>query len=911
MTQKKSFSLTTAQLRDRFLTFFERRAHVRKPSDSLIPSDDPTVLFTSAGMNQFKPNFLGIKTDLKRAASCQKCLRTGDLDAVGDASHHSFFEMLGNFSFGDYFKEQAIGWAWEFLTGTTDYAGKLSPDSDTLCLALAKENLWVSIYEEDDEAFDLWRKLGVPESRIRRFGQGDNFWPANAPKEGPNGPCGPCSEIYFDAQGQVAGPKSVEIWNLVFTQFDRQSDGSLKPLPRKNIDTGMGLERLASVIQGVATDYDTDGFRPIMDAIRKLASGHSASLSDEAVQYAQRGIADHIRAIVFLIADGLSPSNEGRGYILRMMIRRMCLRAEKGLGIKALDPGLSTTIRGLAYVVGEVAHKESPYGQDLMPKSVLVQAVLKQEIEQFQLTLRSGMDRFEVIVQRLLASGQKTVQGEEAFLLYDTYGFPLEMTQELVRSRGLAVDKAGFEKSLEEQKERSRAGSQFGGSIFVGDTLRVREAIAGVPSKEQHFVGYEQVSVDGARILGLWTGKQWVNSVKAGQEVAIVLDRSPFYGESGGQVGDRGELAGDSGKALIEQTTWNDEALLHHARVTDGSLSVQQPVRARVDAQRRLQVARSHTATHMLHWALRNVLGPEAVQAGSYVEADRLRFDFSSTKPLHEDQRYQVEALVNARVRLADGVQTAQMRLAEAKQSGAVAMFGEKYSDHVRVVSIGDYSKELCGGTHLLHTGFVGTFKIASESSIASGTRRIEALVGASAAQEEQSQSRLLQEAAKRLGRPARELVAGIDDLLNQIKAHERERRVMQADLAVVQAERLKASGASINGAIYIAAKVDGVDREQLKILADAVRNSLSGEGVVLLVSHEGGQLAWVMAVTEKTAKRVHAGQVLKAVSALTQGSGGGRADFAQAGGRDVARIPEALKQAELLVRSALEKTGT
>jgi alanyl-tRNA synthetase len=518
-----------------------------------------------------------------------------------------------------------------------------------------------------------------------------------------------------------------------------------------------------------------------------------------------------------------------------------------------------------------------------------------------------GTDRFEEMAGRLEASGAKILPGEEAFVLYDTYGFPLEMTEELVRLRGLSVDRDGFSRALEQQKERSRAGSQFGGDIFAADKLAVRQTIKDVPRKEEHFVGYDHLTLERARILGIWDGKRWVDTAKEGQQVAVVLDRSPFYGEAGGQIGDKGRLEGDSGSAAVEHTVWVDDALVHQARITAGALSVQQPVNARVDPDRRLQVARAHTAAHLLHWALRKVLGPEAMQAGSYVEAERVRFDFSSAKALHEEQRYQVEAQVNARVRLADAISSAQMRLAQAKLTGAIAMFGEKYGDHVRVVSIGDYSKELCGGTHLLHTGLIGTFKITSESSIAAGTRRIEALVGGAADDERQAQERVLAEASHRLSRPPRELVTAVDELLDKLKGLERERKAMQAELALVEAERLKGCGKMIGNATFISAEVKHADREQLKLLADAVRSKLPGDGLVLLVSQDAGQVSMVMAVTASAAKRVHAGQVLKEISALTQGSGGGRADFAQAGGRDPSKIGQALQHAEGLVRKAFE----
>jgi len=890
--------MRSAELRTRFLSFFQARGHTLKDSDSLVPSGDPTVLFTSAGMNQFKDYFLGKRTDLSRAASCQKCLRTGDLEQVGKTpSHHSFFEMLGNFSFGDYFKAEAIPWAWEFLTGTENCSGTKKSETPALCVGLPAEKLWVSVYEEDGDALSLWKTLGVPEGRIRRFGQKDNFWPANAPTEGPNGPCGPCSEIYFDPEGKVQGPRSVEVWNLVFTQFDRQPDGSLKPLPKPNIDTGMGLERLASVVQGTPTDYETDLFVPIVSSIRRLPRGKK--VKSDRVDFAERALADHLRAIVLLLAEGLVPSNESRGYVLRMLIRRAHRLGRVTLDVAAGKAFLVSLVEAV-----EDAMRGSPYERVLTTKRQAVQRALEQEETQFIQTLEAGTSRLEEIMASLK---QRVIPGEEAFKLYDTYGFPLELTMDVAQERGFTVDRPGFDAALKVQQERSRSGSQFGGDIFVSETLRIRETVKELPPKEAQFVGYETLEAE-AVVKGLWDGSRWAPEVNEGHTVGIVLDRSPFYGESGGQIGDTGALEGHKGVADVVQTTWVDDVLVHHAKVRQGRLKVQDRVKARVSAERRLKIARSHTATHLLHWALRKVLGPDAVQAGSYVEAERLRFDFSSLQGLHEEQRHDVEALVNSRVRLADEVHAAQMRQEEAKRAGALALFGEKYGGVVRVVTIGDYSKELCGGTHLPHTGFVGTFLIAGESSIAAGTRRIEALVGEAASERQQQQVRLLHEAAKRLGRGADDVVAGLEELLGQLKHAERERKALQLELAKVEANRLVAEGKQINGVTFIAATIKHGDRESLAVLADAVTGSLPRDGVVVLASGNQGQVALVMATTAGLAKRLHAGELVKAIAPMMQGSGGGRPEFAQGGGKDAAAIPAALKRAEELVREALER---
>ena len=895
---------TSAELRERFLSFFAARGHARVPSDSLIPSGDPTVLFTSAGMNQFKDCFLGKRTDISRAASAQKCLRTGDLEQVGKTpSHHSFFEMLGNFSFGDYFKPEAIGWAWEFLTGTLDDAGTRRTTTPDRCLSLPASKLWVSVYEEDDEAFTIWRALGVPAARIRRFGAGDNFWPANAQRDGPNGPCGPCSEIYYDPEGAVAGPTSVEVWNLVFTQYDRQPDGTLKPLPRKSIDTGMGLERLARVVQGVESDYETDLFAPIIQEIGRLP--HLVGVPGERLRFVERAIADHLRAIVFLILDGVLPSNESRGYILRMLIRRA-----HRLGRTALPPPLGRPQGFLAALGGAVeqAMRGSPYEHALAKKRDVVRRAIEQEETQCIETLQAGTARVDEVVHALGVT--RVIPGDEAFKLYDTYGFPLELTVDLANERGFTVDRAGFEAALKAQQARSRAGSQFRGDVFATETLRVRQAVSGVPPRDALFVGYASLQSD-ARILGLWDGASWVQEARAPQTIALVLDRSPFYGESGGQIGDAGWIEGPTGRADVAQTAWSDDVLVHQATVSQGVLRVQEPVRARVDEARRLQVARSHTAAHLLHWALRRVLGEEATQAGSLVEAERVRFDVTSLKALREEQRAEVEALVNGRVRLGDPVQTDVLPLEEAKRAGAISLFGEKYGSRVRVVTIGDYSKELCGGTHVAHTGFVGPFVITAESSIAAGTRRLEALVGGAAARRHQESERWLREAARRLGRAPQDLVPAIEELLEQLKQGERARAELQQVVARVEARRLVAEGKRVGDVTLVVSTVKGVDAQGLSVLADAIRQALPGEGVVVLASaQESSRVAFIAAATGEVSRRLHAGQLVKAIAPLCQGSGGGRPDFAQAGGKDPAGIPAALRRAEELIREAVGASG-
>ncbi len=883
------------EVRERFLTFFSRQGHAVVPSDSLIPSGDPTVLFTSAGMNQFKDYFLGKRTDLTRAASCQKCLRTGDLERVGKtASHHTFFEMLGNFSFGDYFKREAIAWAWEFLTQD---------------IQLPKNKLWVTVFEDDAEAEQIWKtQIKVPAHKIVRLGEADNFWPANARTQGPNGPCGPCSEVHFDRTGKCLTGRAdcmpgcdcgrfVEVWNLVFTQFDRQEGGQLVALPRKHIDTGMGLERLVCVIQGTETDYETDLFTPLLEAIRRLPRGRKAK-RDQLV-FAERAIADHFRAMVFLIAEGVLPSNESRGYVLRMLIRRAYRLGRAVLDFE-VEPGRSMLAPLIDSVEKTMQH--SPYAKALAAKRQMIQRAIEQEETQFVDTLESGMAILETMIAACRKANRHVIAGEETFKLYDTYGFPLELTVDIAGEHGFTVDRAGFDTAFKAQQARSRAASQFGQGIFIPTTLRLGEDI------KPEFVGYQTLQAD-AVVKGIWKAGEWAKQAQAGDEVGVILDRSPCYGESGGQVGDQGVIEAPKGTLEVLDTKWADELLVHHAKVKQGTVAVNDPVRAHVNAERRLKVARSHTATHLLHWALRKVLGDAAVQAGSLVEAERVRFDFSSLGGLRDEQRAKVEQLVNDRVRASDGVKTDDMELDEAKRLGALALFGEKYGRRVRVVSIGDYSHELCGGTHLVHTGLIGTFRIIEESSIAAGTRRIEAIVGATALERQQQESQLLRQLAERFSRPPHEALQGLEELFQQLRTAEKHLKTLKQELAKIQAKQLVAEAKRIDGVTVVTAQIDGADRDLLASLADAITSSLTSGVAVLASKEDAASVAWVMAVTADLVKRgVHAGELLKTISAITKGGGGGRPDFAQAGGKDPSRITEALKQTERFVREAIKR---
>ena len=872
------------ELRARFLKFFEGKGHTIRDSDALIPSGDPTVLFTSAGMNQFKPYFLGQRTDIKRAASSQKCLRTGDLDAIGDASHHSFFEMLGNFSFGDYFKREAIGWAWEFLTGE---------------LKLPKDRLWVSVFQDDDEAAKLWTQH-VPKERIRRFGEAANFWPANAPSQGPNGPCGPCSEMYFDAAGQVEGKGSLEVWNLVFTQFDRQSDGSLKPLPKQNIDTGMGLERLARVIQGTPSDYETDLFIPIMNAVRGLTHApikRSVGMAEEDLEKARRAVADHMRGIVFLLADGVMPSNDGRGYILRMLIRRAFRYGTLRLGIvkEFMGQRSGPFLWTLVDTVRE-AMVHSPYVADLTSRKEHIVQVLRSEEEQFAVTLEEGNSRLAEHLQILRGKGRAQIDGEEAFKLYDTYGLPLEVTLDIAAEGGFTVDREGFNAALRAQQERSRQKSQFGGKVFVES---YRQKLAGLSATHKNvFVGYTSLETTG-QITVIFRNEAPVTQAQAGEEVDVVMTCTPFYGESGGQVGDTGVLEGRGGRAEVLDTQRADETIVHRCRVTQGSLHVGDTVTARVDAQRRKQIMCNHTATHILHSVLREVLGTHVQQCGSLVAPDRLRFDFSHHQALTDEQVARIEAEVNQRIKQNDEVQLQELPFEEARKTGALAFFGDKYGANVRVRTIGGYSKEFCGGTHLQCVGDISAFRIVSEGSIAAGMRRIEAVTGARAAsltQHETTLKQLIDQFANRvlaweeIQRYASTLelrsrrISALLQQANDIKAErERQEKRHQQSVSVAQVDDLLANVTqTAHGVGLVAQHLDDVDRQSLQRIVDVVKEKRHMTNTVVAVTSGS---ALVVGVTPDLVKKgVRADLLVKRLAVDMEGKGGGRPDFAQAG---------------------------
>jgi len=730
--------MKSAELRKEFLEFFRSKGHTIVPSDSLIPVNDPSLLFTGAGMNQFKEYFLGLKRDMKRAASCQKCFRTGDVEQVGQtAGHLTFFEMLGNFSFGDYFKKEAILWGWEFMTAR---------------LKIPKENLWATVYEQDEEAAEIWKKeIGLPPERIVRMGAKDNFWPSNAPADGPNGPCGPCSELHYDTgrcrigkrcpDPEKCGPgcpcgRFVEIWNLVFTQYDRRPDGSLKPLPAPNIDTGMGLERLTAVMQGKTAVFETDLFAPLVEEIEALV--HPELVEGRTSIYA---IADHVRALTFLIADGVVPSNDGRGYVLRMLLRK-AVRAGRAMGLNKpflyrLSP---IVVQGMKEAYPELTHRRES-----------IALVIKAEEERFFQMLEEKVPLVEAEIQ---THRKSWLDAATMARFYDTHGLSYEEISVISFNHSVGfAPKEEFEKALAALQAKSKEKSAFSGAIFAKDALQ--ETVVGIPATE--FVGYDALAAQ-AKVLGIIRENRLVTEAKAPAQITVILDKSPFYGEAGGQVGDAGVLLATGGEMKVADTQWIGAVLAHQAELIEGIIRVNDPVQAKVDTSRRQLVARNHTATHLLHSALRKVLGPHVMQAGSFVAPDHLRLDFSHGQSLSGSQRDSVESLVNEWVERNYPVRVDKMEIDEAKKLGAMALFGEKYGSQVRVVSIGDISKELCGGTHLKGSGDVGLLTIVEEGSIASGVRRVEALSAEAALDSVKAEVVRLQQDQERLKKRNRQM---------------------------------------------------------------------------------------------------------------------------------------------------------
>jgi alanyl-tRNA synthetase len=851
--------MKSTEIRQRFLDYFKWQGHEIVPSSPLVPANDPTLLFTNAGMVQFKEVFLGQdKRPYKRATTAQRCLRVGgkhnDLENVGyTARHHTFFEMLGNFSFGDYFKRDAIRFAWELLT--KDYG--LPPD-----------RLWATVYEDDDEAAEIWlNEIGVPEERFRRMGADSNFWAM-----GETGPCGPCSEIFYDHGPEVEGgppgspdedgDRYVEIWNLVFMQFNRDEEGKLHPLPRPSVDTGMGLERMAAVMQGVHSNYDIDLFQNLITAAAKLAGVKDTD------NPSLRVIADHIRACAFLVVDGVVPSNEGRGYVLRRIIRRA---ARHGYELGLREPFFYKLVKPLGREMGE-AYPELPKAQKQ------VERVLKQEEERFGETLEQGIR----IVDEEIANRPAgyVLPGETVFKLWDTYGFPVDLTSDYLRQRGMTSDIEGYEREMEVQRERARAASTF----------KMSEQAQAIEVEDAQFTGYETTEDQGV-VRHIYVDDAPVQSIEAGQEGIIYLDRTPFYAEAGGQVGDRGWLRTDHASFAVANT---QKAHAHIGRMERGQLRVGDRVMAEVDNSRRQATVYNHSATHLLHAALKKVLGSHVMQKGSLVEAARLRFDFSHFEPITPAQLDEIERLVNDEIRANHPAETRVMALEEALESGAVALFGEKYDDNVRVLSFGDFSTELCGGTHVRRTGDIGCFKIVAEGGVAAGVRRIEALTGQGALDHvHETEARLKRIADKVKGTPE-DAEQKVEQLGQRVRTLEKQLDELRRRFATAGGGALEEQVQEVNGIKVLAARLDGADAKGLRTAVDRFKDKF-GTGAIVLGAVQGDKVLLVAGVTKDLTKRIHAGTLVNEVAGHVGGKGGGRADMAQAGGNDPSKLDAAL----------------
>ncbi|WP_024204606.1 alanine--tRNA ligase [Escherichia coli] len=875
-------SKSTAEIRQAFLDFFHSKGHQVVASSSLVPHNDPTLLFTNAGMNQFKDVFLGLdKRNYSRATPSQRCVRAGgkhnDLENVGyTARHHTFFEMLGNFSFGDYFKHDAIQFAWELLTSEKWFA-------------LPKERLWVTVYESDDEAYEIWEKeVGIPRERIIRIGDNkgapyasDNFW-----QMGDTGPCGPCTEIFYDHGDHIwggppgspeeDGDRYIEIWNIVFMQFNRQADGTMEPLPKPSVDTGMGLERIAAVLQHVNSNYDIDLFRTLIQAVAKVTG--ATDLSNKSL----RVIADHIRSCAFLIADGVMPSNENRGYVLRRIIRR-AVRHGNMLGAK--ETFFYKLVGPLIDVMGSA-------GEDLKRQQAQVEQVLKTEEEQFARTLERGLALLDEELAKL--SGD-TLDGETAFRLYDTYGFPVDLTADVCRERNIKVDEAGFEAAMEEQRRRAREASGFGADYNA--MIRVDSA--------SEFKGYDHLELNG-KVTALFVDGKAVDAINAGQEAVVVLDQTPFYAESGGQVGDKGELKGANFSFAVEDTQKYGQAIGHIGKLAAGSLKVGDAVQADVDEARRARIRLNHSATHLMHAALRQVLGTHVSQKGSLVNDKVLRFDFSHNEAMKPEEIRAVEDLVNAQIRRNLPIETNIMDLEAAKAKGAMALFGEKYDERVRVLSMGDFSTELCGGTHASRTGDIGLFRIISESGTAAGVRRIEAVTGEGAITTVHADSDRLSEVAHLLKGDSNNLADKVRSVLERTRQLEKELQQLKEQAAAQESANLSSKAIDVNGVKLLVSELSGVEPKMLRTMVDDLKNQL-GSTIIVLATVAEGKVSLIAGVSKDVTDRVKAGELIGMVAQQVGGKGGGRPDMAQAGGTDAAALPAALASVKGWVSAKLQ----
>jgi alanyl-tRNA synthetase len=865
-------SMTTSEIRASFLEFFRKNGHSVQPSSSLVPANDPTLLFTNAGMVQFKDLFLGKEVrNYVRAATSQRCVRAGgkhnDLENVGyTARHHTFFEMLGNFSFGDYFKREAIHFAWNFITGT---------------LEIPKDRLWVTVYTEDDEAERIWvEEIGIDPTRCTRMGEKSNFWAM-----GDTGPCGPCSEIFYDHGAEIPGgppgtpdedgDRYVEIWNLVFMQYERSSDGVLVPLPKPSVDTGMGLERVAAVMQGVHSNYDIDLFKALIRAAADVTG--TTDLESSSL----RVIADHIRACTFLIIDGVVPSNEGRGYVLRRIIRRAIRHGYK----------LGQTQPFFHKLVASLVREMGGYYAELASGEARATQILAQEETRFAETLTTGMALLDAEAAKLTST---VIPGETVFRLYDTYGFPADLTADVARERGLSIDQAGFDSAMQAQRGRARAASKFG--VDLRGSIKL--------SGKTDFSGYDHLT-DGGKVTALIFDGAITDVLRPGQEGQVVLDHTPFYAESGGQIGDTGVLRGGAARFTVRDTQKLGASFVHVGVLESGELHVGDALEARVDQERRKSIALNHSATHLLHAALRKVLGKHVEQKGSLVAADRLRFDFSHTQAMNPDELRQVEDLVNSAIRDNRPVATRVMGLDDAKAAGAMSLFGEKYDSDVRVLSIGDFSMELCGGTHVERAGDIGLFKITGETGVAAGIRRVEALTGRGAYEWVVHTDQVLRDIAALLRGSREDVDEKVHELVERSRKLEKEVQQLKSKLASGHGGDLSTQAKEVGGVKVLAAQIDGADVRSLRDAMDQLKSKL-GSSVIVLASVQDGKVVLVAGVSDDLLTRMKAGEILGLVAAKVGGRGGGRADFAQAGGTQPENLGAALAGVESLVRSRL-----
>ena len=871
--------MKTDDIRREYLNFFQSKGARLCKSDSLVPANDPTLLFTGAGMNQFKDYFLGIgKMDFRSATSSQKCIRTGDIMNVGvTPCHQTFFEMLGNFSFGDYFKREAIEWAWEFLTGV---------------MKIDENRLQVSVHHTDTEAANIWEKqVGLTKSKINPLGDHDNFWPADAPKLGPNGPCGPCSEIFYDRGAKYGEDQGitgenrrwVEIWNLVFTQFDRQEDGSLPELPQKNIDTGMGLERMASCLQNTATNMDIDIFAPLVQRIADMADRrYGTTPADDVLM---RRIADHIRAVTFCIADGVLPGNTHRGYVLKRLLRRAAVDG-RGLGIK------KSFLNDLVPLVSEVMGGAYP---EIAEQSGQIRQTILAEEDKFLATLEKGLTIIDMAISRTRKEKLSTFPGNDAFELYDTYGFPYELTEEVVHKAGFNVDREGYDEAMNRAKETARAGAKMKGDVFSkGPLTEVKKLTSGTT-----FTGYDAPDLADAKVIAIIREHQLVTSAGIGESISLILDKTPFYGESGGQVGDTGTIAGlNNLEITIENTEKIDGIFVHIGKVESGEIRKGQEVNCRIDTQRRMDISRNHTATHLLHKALREILGDNAVQKGSYVAPDRLRFDFQHNKPLTPDERQRLNELVNTYILEASEVNTTVTSLTEAKEAGATALFGEKYGNSVRMVKIGDYSTELCGGTHVQNTALIGSFGGVNHEAVGAGIRRIEAVTGHYA-------YRMMRKLSAILMNMSLELHVSIDELDDKVKSLLNTEKDLRKEISTLKNELVNSSLADIqpkplSDIVYAAVNAGSIVGKELAAAADTVKKKLGSNGIAVIAGSTEDKVGLVVTVGSDLApNRIKAGAIVKELAPIVGGGGGGRPDMAQAGGKNPEKLPELLAAVE------------